>query len=407
MTQKLDIKINQSIISILGRKLYSSNFGFVVLRELIQNSLDAGAKEILISWDSTKRILTVFDDGCGIAKIDGLLNVIGESLKNVENLETIGGYGLAKLAIFGCKEFQFQSISGSFSTGFLYDPDNKISSGTMVSCEFLPSDIDYCFEERIENYLKTINRDVVIFYNDTRIEKPVLKSVYFGENTENIAENIGFNGRMIARVNGLMSFSEYIPNLEGSIIVDYSVTANPYDNDYPLTSNRDSFIDGSGEKIDWENRKKAIIEVLEKDKRLKENISKDCQFITWRSKKYLSGGNVTISDYERNASSISAFERYIRQIAEMRQDELESNIVFGLSDGSEEEAFYSPSDNQFCLAKCDYRQYSKGKILSLAIHEYVHYMGYGRRGHDQSFGSQLTILTGEVFESMFAGKFRK
>jgi hypothetical protein len=161
MTKKLDIKINQSIISILGRKLYQSEFSMVVLRELIQNSLDANSTAIKI--DFSDNIMIVSDNGSGIEKIEGLLDTIGESIKDNTNLETIGGYGLAKLAIFGCKTWEFKSISGSFSNGFIYNPDNTIESGTTVIVEFGEQDVSYNFETKIKAYLQSINRNCQFF----------------------------------------------------------------------------------------------------------------------------------------------------------------------------------------------------------------------------------------------------
>jgi hypothetical protein len=401
--KKLDIKINQSIISILGKKLYQSEFGTVVLRELVQNSLDANSTVIKVDYDSTDKILIVTDNGNGIQKIEGLLDTIGESVKDIDNLETIGGYGLAKLAIFGCKVWEFKSISGSFSTGFLYNPENKTESGTTVVCQFSENDLTWSYESKIESYLKSINRNVEFIYNGLPIEKPVLSSCYFGDKSEILASTRE-NGYAVIRVNGLPTFSKYIRNLDKTIFMDYKVTVSPYDDRYPLTSNRDSFIENSWENQDLKVRLDAIEQKLESDKKLAENIAKQDKSITFRNEKFIALGNVTKQDFIDNSQLITTWKRYLKQISDVVGYNI-SECSYGLTDGSDgEKACYSMDLNAFCVCKS---VTDKGEILALAIHEFIHFAGYGRYGHDQAFSSYLTQYTGRIMNSIFAGEFRK
>ncbi len=401
--KKLDMQVNQNIISLLGRKLYASQFATVVLRELIQNALDAQSNRIDVKFDEIDKRLTVIDNGTGIANIDGLLNVIGESYKAVDS-NSIGGYGLAKLAIFGCKEWKFLSISGTFKTGFLFDDTEKIESGTIVTVEFHPEDVSYSFESRIKDYLKSINRDVVFSFNDEILTKYDTSACLFGDKVETIT-NTNDDGYVNVRINGLPSFKRYINNLSKTVIIDYQVTCNPYDTDYPLTSNRDDFVDGCKEKDDLNNRIKAIQEKCELDKRMSENVRKQTSIITWRGKKYSAKGNIDLQNFEHCAKTISTFERYIKQIANILGDYSES-MVFGLTDGADGElACYNKSEN--CFSIRNYSFLKKGEILSLAIHEYTHYQGYGLCGHDQDFVSANNEINGKILESIFNGEFRK
>jgi hypothetical protein len=401
-SQKLDIKINQSILSILGRKLYQSNFGYVILRELIQNALDANATQIDVTYNDL--YLTVTDNGCGIDHIPDLLNVIGGALK-LDNIETIGGYGLAKLAIFGCREWEFLSISGSFSTGFMYNPSRIQPSGTTVTCIFSADDVNWNYESRIKSYLESIARNVNFTFNGKSINPVQTKTESINNHLETFG-NTSDNGYAVVRVNGLPTFNQYISNLQETIFIDYTVSCNPYDATYPLTSNRDGFIESSAEFQDLKNRIQSIQTKLETDKKMSENICKSKTQITWRGKRYISGGNITKQDYENSAMAISTYERYLKQIAKefYRNSEINS-CSFGLTDSSDDEAgMYSPSLQAFFLSK---HVSNKGDILAIAMHEFTHFLGYGTIGHDQNFASKLADVTGRILNRIFDGEFRK
>lgn len=406
MAKKLDIKINQSIISILGRKLYQSQFGMVVLRELIQNSLDANSSIIKVEFDSENKILSVIDNGAGIERIEGLLDTIGESIKDSDNLETIGGYGLAKLAIFGCLEWEFVSKSGSFSTGYIFDETKKQDIGTSVTCIFKSDDLPWDFESKIKDYLKSIYRNVTFFYNHASIKANEYKNTIIGTLSE-VTSNTINNGYAIVRINGLPTFARYVPNLGETVFYDYQVSCDPYDDNYPLSSNRDGFIESSKEYADFQLKIKTLQKALETEKKLQENIAKQSKLIKFRNKQYISGGSITLEDYKNHSMTISTYERYIKQIGEIfywNSSELEE-CSYGLTDSSDNElGMYSPSEKVFFISK---NVEDKGQILSIAMHEFCHFLGYGMVGHDQSFTSKLGEITGRVLSDIFNGHFRK
>ena len=401
MVKKLDIKINQSIISLMGKNLYQSQFGIVVLRELIQNALDAGSSQIDISYRD--HILTVRDNGCGIPQIENLMDTIGESSKDINNPETIGGLGMAKLAIFGCKQFKFISGSGSFQTGFLLDPEEKIPSGTLVSVEFEDQDVTYLFEKKIKSYLESINRNCLINYNGLDIIRPDLKSVRFGDRTESLCDTAD-NGFAIIRVNGLPTFKKAVRNLSETIFIDYPVRVSPYSGGYPLTSNRDSFKESSSEGLDLESRINQISRKLEVDKKLEELRKLQKITVTFRNKKFTASEGITADDFKVHAATITAYERYIRQIADVEYHYSIEGCRYGLlNDDLDYSGCYS-DESGFMIRKTISR---KGEILTIALHEFVHFMGYGKCGHDQEFSYHLTDLTGKVLERIFSGEFRK
>jgi hypothetical protein len=398
MSKKLEIKINQSIIATLGRKLYTSKFAEVILRELIQNALDANADKIGIEFERNTNTyagkLIVRDNGSGIVKIEGLLDTLGESIKD-DSINNIGGYGIAKLAIFGCKSWKFTSISGSFSTGFIFDESETTDYGTIVECELEKEDL-IGFEDSIKTYCSTINRECDFYYNSEYIQSINYQEVNFGLTDELTAETSFYN-RIVVRVNGLPTFSERIMNLNKTVFFDYWIDSKPYDPEYPLSSNRDGFLPESKEHEDYLKRKTAIQEKVETDKKLSENLNKKSYIKKYKSKKYLVAGELTDNQIEMGILTLKFYKKYLIKIHKILNNEnsiLESS--FGLTDGANgEDGMYESK-----IFWIKYNIYNNGDILATAIHEYTHYLGYGLFGHDQAFSSAQTSLTGCVLNKM-------
>ncbi|QMU56419.1 MAG: DNA mismatch repair endonuclease MutL [Candidatus Mycalebacterium zealandia] len=68
-----------------------------VLKEFIENSLDAGAKRISVDLDSGgKRLVRVSDDGCGMSREDALLSIerhATSKIKDEKELASVGTFG--------------------------------------------------------------------------------------------------------------------------------------------------------------------------------------------------------------------------------------------------------------------------------------------------------------------------
>ena len=108
-TTNTNLKISPEVIRMLGRKLYSSHPLPIVVRELLQNSIDACKRydvtpqiDISIDIDTEDKMINVTckDNGEGMTE-DILLNkflCLGESGKRDDKGGT-GGFGIAKAAI--------------------------------------------------------------------------------------------------------------------------------------------------------------------------------------------------------------------------------------------------------------------------------------------------------------------
>lgn len=119
------IKVGGNILSELSEKIPSN---LVALNELIKNAYDAGAKKVSINLDSSKKTLTITDNGAGMEKgdIDTLFHistsekVYGEINKYKRYTQGSKGLGFLSVFKFGKKvEWITKKKSGlSFSLDF-------------------------------------------------------------------------------------------------------------------------------------------------------------------------------------------------------------------------------------------------------------------------------------------------
>lgn len=97
------IKVSGNIISELSDKIPSN---IIAINELIKNSYDAGAKRVAINLDTTRKVLTIADDGSGMdeSDIDRLFHISNSEKKygeiNQYGRITQGSKGLGFLSVF-------------------------------------------------------------------------------------------------------------------------------------------------------------------------------------------------------------------------------------------------------------------------------------------------------------------
>src|ERR1700724_765018 len=109
-----------------------------VVKELIENSLDAGATELRIEVESGgRRLIRVADDGCGMLRDDALLAFerhATSKLKDVNDLlaiSTLGFRGEALPSIASVSRLLLETRAAEETTGTRIE----IAGGKMLRCE--------------------------------------------------------------------------------------------------------------------------------------------------------------------------------------------------------------------------------------------------------------------------------
>ena len=140
-----------------------------VVKELVENSLDAGASNIVIRVEEAgKKLISVDDNGCGMSKEDAQLAFkrhASSKVKTVYDLNyisTLGFRGEAVPSIASVSHFEMITSDGMEGTKIISDPDkdlivesSSLKRGTICKISELffntPARLKYLKSERTEN----------------------------------------------------------------------------------------------------------------------------------------------------------------------------------------------------------------------------------------------------------------
>lgn len=150
-----------------------------VIKELVENSLDAGAKNITIEIENGGlNLIKIIDDGAGMSREDARLSLAShatsklQSLEDLYNIRTLGFRGEALASISAVSEFSLRTKDASSLSGTLVErrgPNVEIreigwAAGTTVQAQ----NLFYNVPAR-RKYLKTaateFNHAVDLFFN--------------------------------------------------------------------------------------------------------------------------------------------------------------------------------------------------------------------------------------------------
>lgn len=257
-----------------------------LVREFLQNSMDAESTKIRFDFDSAERTLTIHDDGVGMDDfvMTNYLFNIGGSFK--EKKDSVGGFGAAKLILlFQHEYFKITSYKNGYrydvnGVGSQYSTINKtpsIGNGTIIEIKFLEewgvetyydnSTLD-TYHNFASNAVKFLSRcdfgKAKVYWNDEEIKPLKVKTVkaklswctIYSEKTNNPSNYV------TVRIRGIKMFQMWCSN----VMEDYCIelTKNSLS---ILTSNRDGLL------YKFRNELEAILEKLSSDnkyfKRLK------------------------------------------------------------------------------------------------------------------------------------------
>ncbi len=265
---KHQITTSTSLIKMLGEKLYSNKLDFILIRELLQNSVDASTDNtrIIINthWDRDTFCIEVDDLGCGMDEhilLDIFLSIGGSHKRD----ESIGGFGIAKVALFAASEWAVHSLDnfidhtlehkkverriGTKVTAKIeFGTDNPIYSWQKAQCERLVYSTAYpniiYNDDKVEPYnsTKTLERNTTI--GDTEyifgISDHSIKQRYSYENNE--------FGYVFYRIRGLTQFLAYgnneLAQAQRNLIIDFdNIGYKPTENSYPFSLSREAITD--------------------------------------------------------------------------------------------------------------------------------------------------------------------
>lgn len=254
MELKNKVMIGADYLQKKVRQQYANHM-VAMIREFLQNSLDAGATEVHFTFNKAERLLSVWDNGCGMDDfiMTNYLFQLGGSMKDA-NKPHVGGFGAAKLILlFQHESFHIETNKDGFhylvhGSADLYSDIEKTpleaKSNTNIVIKMLPSwSINDYGEDRIDNFEKealqflsscsfnakvTWNGQTVQPYAEGKLFKTLdwCKVCY-----RDLPE--GETTYIKVRVNGLLMFKSYYL-LPKDVTIELT-----YDNLKVLTENRD------------------------------------------------------------------------------------------------------------------------------------------------------------------------
>ena len=131
---------------------------FSIVKELVENSIDAGASEIKI-WleQGGKSLIVISDNGCGISFEDLKICSLRHTTSKLqeENLSSINSFGFRGEALGSIDALSKMSVISNDGNGSyeLYEGNIK-SANTPIGTKIIVKDLFYCSPVRMK-FLKT------------------------------------------------------------------------------------------------------------------------------------------------------------------------------------------------------------------------------------------------------------
>ena len=293
MTQAVT-SIDPRLIGMLGRKLYSSNPLPIVVRELLQNSVDACKRAnvepvIRITIRESKNsfsnwVVTCTDNGIGMTADEIVNDFLRLGGKKKDGTNQTGGFGIAKAAIMGCADWKVRSLDNFLNRTILEEGGDIrkqiYREGTKVTVRIAEgvygSDIRkalqmvYYSDVKIHFVVRTNSYPVIAIDDPVAgLPEPTSKVLDENENfdlwgTEEfelpIFDNIEYfditmitgTGWNIVRLNGLMQMfrGSRLDYRKTNLFFDIKTDRAPEDPLYPFSLSREKLEEGFEQLVD-------------------------------------------------------------------------------------------------------------------------------------------------------------
>lgn len=389
------LQMDDGIVMQLGSKMYSQSTWWVLLRELIQNALDARATKLSIETDWSSYLI-VEENGEGMTKEEllGVFLTVGGTDK-VRKDDTVGGFGIAKLAIFSCDDFTVISNTWTLTKEMLlkHEPLTRTEGvgehGTWIRVD-KKNLFSYSVQEELKWFLKSIDREnVEILLNNVEInqfDQTLISIDNYGDVLSSNSSPQSGEGYMMVRLNGIPMFREraWACHQNLTMFFDVKSTLNPYDDDYPFTMTRDDF--NSSNKSDWDTFRRKVDEHFTKinlfEKRKKVNL-----FYNEINGIWLAYNAIPSTE---NMKQLNSFKKLIMTLYSLEDNLKGDEIGFGLigkSQPQEVGAYMKSEEGNIHIFLLTELSIPPARIISTALHEFTHRF---HPDHYENFADKMT-----------------
>jgi hypothetical protein len=218
-----------------------------LIRELVQNSVDAGSSNLWIDIDESEKTLTFTDDGCGMTKeilVKAMLTMSGSYKANTN---PVGGFGAAKeILIFQHQQYSIITRHGDEVTAVVghqldyeFVEGNLDHQGTMIKIWFHEDfGFDSIYTSYVVNYLCDCELDQDIWLNGEQFTIQKKKGELLKENDWckiYVKEHQHDVNTATIRISGVKMFDVWV-NTKYEVIVEITKPSIEI-----LTVNRDGF----------------------------------------------------------------------------------------------------------------------------------------------------------------------
>ena len=204
-----------------------------VIKELIENSIDAGAKNITVEIkNGGTTFMRVTDDGCGIARDDVKVAFLRHATSKVKyendlnNISTLGFRGEALASISAVSKLQLitRNVSEDVGTSYIIEGGEEISlddAGCPVGTTFIIRDLFYNIPARAKFLKKDVSEGISVsnIVDKTALSHPEIAFTYIRDGKQSL-KTFG-DGKLLSAIYSV--FGREFAN--GLIPVDYELNS--------------------------------------------------------------------------------------------------------------------------------------------------------------------------------------
>lgn len=299
-----------------------ANHRSALVRELLQNSIDAGARNIYFNCE--KDSISCKDDGIGMTRDVLTEKFLTLGATGKEGGGTIGGYGRAKLLVAFAQE-SYEIISHDYKvsgvgSGYSIE-DNEFTNG----CEFKIKTKETDWERYFNQIVAFCSFRTNIYFNGTKIENRIhrgrkIRELSFGELWVNKSPDSFSSGRLLVRVNGVLMFTRTIATKAQVILEIFPAISREV-----MISNRDSLVYDKQNEVDEfinEISSESISALEKKNKKVIQFVNDGSALVSRKKNKEIKTEKEIIEGFQ--AGQLTQIAAFMDNVAKMPQFESET-----------------------------------------------------------------------------------